>query len=131
MIAMSTTSLFLDLHDLQRDGVMVDTRLVLDDGDLSIHWSMLDLYGYQQWWTGLGEAGGDNVVILPGVSLAEAEQFVDILYGRQNILSISNEHYTVIEDTGVTDEFVCNNNCDNEDEDVKLHPLFNKLCPFC
>ena len=53
MIAMSTTSLFLDLHDLQRDGVMVDTRLVLDDGDLSIHWSMLDLYGYQQWWTGL------------------------------------------------------------------------------
>ena len=68
MIAMSTTSLFLDLHDLQRDGVMVDTRLVLDDGDLSIHWSMLDLYCYQQWCTGLGEAGGDNVVILPGVS---------------------------------------------------------------
>ena len=65
------------------------------------------------------------------LSLAEAEQFVDFLYGRQNILSISNEHYTVIEDTGVTNEFVCNNNCDNEDEDVKLHPLFNKLCPFC
>ena len=73
MIAMSTTSLFLDLHDLQRAGVMVDTRLVLDDGDLSIHWAMLDLYGYQQWWTGLGEAGGDNVVIFPWVSLAEAE----------------------------------------------------------
>ena len=50
----------------------------------------LDLYGYQQWWT-----GGDNVVILPGVSLAEAEQFVDIFFGRQNILNISHEHFTV------------------------------------
>ena len=105
MFAKTTNSLFLDLHlhDLQRAGVLVDTRLIIDDGELSIHWSMLDLYGYQQWWTGLGEAGGDNVVILEGVSLAEAEQFVDILYGRQNILNISNEHFTVIEDTGVTE----------------------------
>ena len=63
MFAKTTNSLFLDLHDLQRAGVLVDTRLILDDGELSIHWSMLDLYGYQQWWTGLGEAGGDNVVI--------------------------------------------------------------------
>ena len=38
--------LFLDLYDLQRAGVMVDTRLILDDGELSIHWLMLDLYGY-------------------------------------------------------------------------------------
>ena len=45
---------------------------------------MLELYGDQQWWAGLGEAGADNVVILPGVSLIEAQQFVDILYGRQN-----------------------------------------------
>ena len=56
---------------------------------------MLNLYDYQQWWTWLGKAGGDNVVIFPGVSLAEAEQFVDILYGRQNILNISHEHFTV------------------------------------
>ena len=59
---------------------------------------------------------------LPGVSLAEAEQFVDILYGRENILSISNEHYTVIEDSGITDEFVSNNNCDNKY--VKLDPIW-------
>ena len=120
MFAKTTNSLFLDLHDLQRAGVLVDTRLILDDGELSIHWFMLDLYGQQQWWTGLGEAGGDNVVILEGVSLAEAEQFVDILYGRQNVLNISNEHFTVIEDTGVTEEFVCNNNSDCDD--VKLEP---------
>ena len=50
----------------------------------------------------------------------EAEQFVDILYGRQNILNISNEHFTVIEDTGVTEEFVCNNNSDCDDIRVCL-----------
>ena len=58
---------------------MVDTRLIVDDGELSIHWSMLDLYGHQQWWSGLGEAGGDNVVILPDVSLTEAQEFVGAL----------------------------------------------------
>ena len=118
MFAKTTNSLFLDLHDLQRAGVLVNTRLILDDGELSIHWFMLDL-PVVDW---LGEAWGDNVVILPGVSLAEAEQFVDILYGRENILSISNEHYTVIEVTGITDEFVSNNNCDNEY--VKLVPIW-------
>ena len=30
--------LFKDLYDLQSHGVMVDTRLVLDDGELAIHW---------------------------------------------------------------------------------------------
>ena len=84
------------------------TRLILDDGELAIHWSMLDLFGHKQWWT----------VIMPGVSLIEAEQFVDILYVGQNV--ISNEHFTVIEDTGITEEFVCNNNSDCED--VKLEP---------
>ena len=40
MFAKTTNSLFLDLHDLQRAGVLVDTRLIIDDGELSIHWSM-------------------------------------------------------------------------------------------
>ena len=65
MTPKSTNVLFLDLYDLQRAGVTVDTRLIVDDGELSIHWSMLDLYGHKQWWSGLGEAGGDNVVSLP------------------------------------------------------------------
>ena len=30
------------------------------------NWSMLELYGDQQWWAGLGEAGADNVVFLLG-----------------------------------------------------------------
>ena len=64
---------------------------------------MLDPYGGQQWWTGLGQAGADNVVMLPGVSLAEANEFVDILYGRQNILCvISDKHFTLTEDTATT-----------------------------
>ena len=35
------------------------------------NWSMLELYGDQQWWAGLGEAGADNVVFLLGVSLTQ------------------------------------------------------------
>ena len=54
IIAKSTNVLFCDLYDLQRDGVMVDTSLILDDGEVSIHWAMLDLYGLGQWWSGLG-----------------------------------------------------------------------------
>ena len=68
------------------------------------NWSMLELYGDQQWWAGLGEAGADNVVFLLGVSLIDAQKFVDILYRGQNVLG--NRHFTVIEDTGVTEEFV-------------------------
>ena len=90
MIAKSPNVLFRDLHDLQRDGVMVDTRLILDDGELSIHWSMLDLFGHQQWWTGLGEAGADNVVILPGVSLIEAQQFFLIFCMQDKMSSVMN-----------------------------------------
>ena len=57
---------------------------------------MLDLHGHQQWFSGLGEAGGD--ILLLGISLAEAHQFVDILYGRQSILYIGNRHFTVREE---------------------------------
>ena len=69
-------------------------------------------------WSGLGKAGGDNVIILPGVTVSEAQQFVDILYGVRKVLS--NKHFTVIEDTAVTEEFVCNNNSDCKD--IKLEP---------
>ena len=72
IISKSTNVLLCDLYDLQRDGVKVYISLILDGGELSIYWAMLDLYGHEQWWTGLGEAGADNVVIMPGVSLIEA-----------------------------------------------------------
>ena len=130
MIAKSPNVLFRDLFDLQRAGVLVDMKLILDDGELSIHWSMLDLYSHQQWWTGLGEAGADNVVILPGVSMIEAQQFVDILYTGQNV--ISNEHFTVREDTGITEEFVCNNNSDCEDVKLEPYEIYDQVkCQYC
>ena len=72
------------------------------------------------WWTGLGKAGSDNVVILPSVSLSEGQQFIDVLYGKQNILIISNKQLTVIEDTEVNDAHFCNNNSDCDD--IKLEP---------
>ena len=50
--------------------------------------------------------------------MAEAQEFVDHLYGRDNI--VSDRHFTVREDTEVADNFVCNNNSDCED--VKLEP---------
>ena len=78
----STKSLFLDLHDLQQGGVALDIdRILVDDGELAIHWPLLQLWG--QWWSGLGQAGEENVVMLPGVSLSEAQEFVDILYNSQ------------------------------------------------
>ena len=42
------------------------------------------------------------------------QQFVDndVLYGKQNV---TNEHFTVREDTWVTDELICNNKSDYED----------------
>ena len=67
-------------------------------------------------WSGLGQAGEDNVVMLPGVSLAEAQEFVDILYDRE---VVNNEHFAVIEDTGVIDKDVLNN---NDSVDIKLEP---------
>ena len=34
ILSKSTNLLLCDLYDLQRDGVMVDTSLILDDGEL-------------------------------------------------------------------------------------------------
>ena len=38
-----------------------------------------------------GKAGSDNVVILPGVSLSEAQQFIDVLYGKQQQQTIDSD----------------------------------------
>ena len=115
MFAKLTTSLFLDLHDLQRAGVMVDTRLILDDGDLSIHCTPC-LTSTATSSGGLGWTRLEVTMLSFSHGFhwpAEAQQFVDILYGR--------EHFTVIEDTRTADEFVSNNNCGNEY--VKLEPI--------
>ena len=110
--------LFSDLYDLHLSGVAHDTRIIVDDGELAIHWhGPSSSYGVTvQWWSQLGQTRDDNVVLLLGVSLTEAQEFVDILYGRDKV---SNRHFTVIEDTGVTDEDIYNNNI-SDDGDIKL-----------
>ena len=110
--------LFSDLYDLHLSGVAHDTKIIVDDGELAIHWhGPSSSYGVTvQWWSQLGQTRDDNVVLLPGVSLTEAQEFVDILYGRDKV---SNRHFTVIEDTGVTDEDIYNNNI-SDDGDIKL-----------
>ena len=110
--------LFSDLYDLHLSGVAHDTRIIVDDGELAIHWhGPSSSYGVTvQWWSQLGQTRDDNVVLLLGVSLTEAQEFVDILYSRNKV---SNRHFTVIEDTGVTDEDIYNNNI-SDDGDIKL-----------
>ena len=93
--------------------VLVESMSHGEHGYLSI-WPILDR----------GKAGGDNVLILPEVSLTEPLVFVDFLSGRQN--TISNAHFTVREGTGVTDVFVCNNN--NDCEDVELGSCSSYTC---
>ena len=110
--------LFSDLYDLHLSGVAHYTRIIVDDGELAIHWhGPSSSYGVTvQWWSQLGQTRDDNVVLLPVVSLTEAQEFVDILYGRDKV---SNRHFTVIEDTGVTDEDIYNNNI-SDNGDIKL-----------
>ena len=119
--------LFSDLYDLHLSGVAHDTRIIVDDGELAIHWhGPSSSYGVTvQWWSQLGQTRDDNVVLLPGVSLTEAQEFVDILYGRDKV---SNRYFTVIEDTGVTDEDIYNNNIsDNGDIKLLILDVFMKI----
>ena len=108
----------ISVYDLHLSGVAHDTRIIVDDGELAIHWhGPSSSYGVTvQWWSQLGQTRDDNVVLLAGVSLTEAQEFVDILYGRDKV---SNRHFTVIEDTGVTDEDIYNNNI-SDNGDIKL-----------
>ena len=54
--------------------------------------------------TGLGQAGDDNVVLLPEVLLTDGQVFVYSLYGREIII---NRHFKVTENTDVVDEEIC------------------------
>ena len=57
--------------------VLLDTRIIVDDGEIPIHWPLL--WGNSQC---RGGRSWDRPELLPGVSLTEAQEFVDILYVR-------------------------------------------------
>ena len=63
--------------------VMVDTRLILDDGELAILCSLLIM--------------------------------MFCMANKTSWPSVTNEHFTVREDNGVTDKLIGNNNRDYED----------------
>ena len=63
--------------------VMVDTRLILDDGELAILCSLLIM--------------------------------MFCMANKTSWPSVTNEHFTVREDNGVTDKLIGNNNSDYED----------------
>ena len=61
-------------------------------------------------------------------------EFVNILYGRQNILSVisSDKHFTVTEDTGFTAEDILNNNSEGEDVELKPCKVYDQVrCDEC
>ena len=67
-------SLLKNLHGLQKDRVVCDLQIVCDDGDLWIHRAALE--GWNVWWCSLLRDSTTNVVLLPGVSNLEVENFV-------------------------------------------------------
>ena len=62
------------------------------------------------------------------------EMRIDRSFSLFQINVISNEHFTVIEDTGVTEdkEFICNNNSDCEDVKLEPYEIYDQVkCEFC
>ena len=60
------------------------------------------------------------------------EMRIDRSFSLFQINVISNEHFTVIEDTAVTEEFVCNNNSDCEDIKLEPYEIYDQVkCKYC
>ena len=66
--------------------IRCDLKVVFDFGDLWIHKSALLLYGKSVWWASLLGEYFSNVVILPGVTQVEVDEFILTVYG-QNIVT--------------------------------------------
>ena len=72
-------SLFSDVYDLQRLDLVVDTRLVVNDGEVAIHWHWPEL------------------------------ELTMSFCSQEFLCPKLIKHYTVIEDTEVTDDILKNN----------------------
>ena len=60
------------------------------------------------------------------------EMRIDRSFSLFQINVLSNEHFTVIEDTGVTEEFIRNNNSDCEDVKLEPYKIYDQVkCEFC
>ena len=64
--------------------------------------------------------------------MLEAQQFLDVLYGRHETLNIGNKHYTVIEDTEVTDDILNNNSECDDDVKLEAYEIYDQVrCEDC
>ena len=78
-----TKKLLSNIHGLQRDNVLCDLKIVCDNGEVWIHRPALE--SRKVWWCSLLRDSATNVVLLPGVSKLEVENFVGNIYGFNEI----------------------------------------------
>ena len=86
-------SLLDQIHEIQKADICCDLRLVFDFGDLWIHKSALLLYGKSVWWASLLGEYFSNVVILPGVTQVEVEEFILTIYGQNTVTDDDTEPF--------------------------------------
>ena len=63
--------------------VLCDVKIVFDQGEVWIHRTVLQIW--RVWWSSLLQDSSTNVVLLPGVSKVEVEQFLWNVYGEKKI----------------------------------------------
>ena len=76
----------------QSDEKFTDTILRFSDGYICVHWVVLEAHG-RIWWTLARETGTESIVevIIPEVSVAEGQIFVDEIYsGIQSFKSLNH-----------------------------------------
>ena len=78
-----TKKLLSNIHGLQRDNVLCDLKIVCDNGEVWIHRPALE--SRKVWWCSLLRDSATNVVLLPGVSKLEVENFIGNIYGFHEI----------------------------------------------
>ena len=78
-----------NLHDLQRDNVLCDLQLVCDHGDIWVHRGAI-VEAREVWWCSLLRDSATNVVLLPGISKLEVENFVGNIYGFRGVILLED-----------------------------------------
>ena len=72
-------------HLPQRNSVLCDVKVVFDHGEVRTHRTVLQIW--RVWWSSLLQDSSTNVVLLPGVSKVEVEQFLRSVYGEKKYIS--------------------------------------------
>ena len=69
------------IKSFQSNEKYTDTILRFSDGYICVHWVVLEAHG-RIWWTLARETGTESIVevIIPEVSVAEGQIFVDEIY---------------------------------------------------